>query len=214
MKKFELIDKSIFIICLFALLVFWSYLHYGYFVYLCISILLGCIFWFLGRITYSKYYFKFVFLIFSIILIYSFGAIYLTVKNGWGTIFILIFMFMIVDLYFSIGKINRMQEKYKDNIVMDGNLDRYSYDFEIENGKVWGDGGFYKIIFMSFLFIIGPYFIIINPYYEFYAGEMMSGVKSNLYVYAVILLILLVWEYTLKRIYFFSGLNYTFNENG
>lgn len=212
MRKFELINKSIFIISFFSLLVFWSYVEFGYLKYLLFSIFFGCIFWLLGRINYEKYYFKYVLLIFLIILFYSFGAIYLTVKIGWFDIFACLLVFMIIDFSLSISKIKNMQHKYKDNIIVNDNLDQYSCDFELENGKVWGDGGFFKIIFISYVFVIGPYFIILNPLYSFDAGEMMGGIKSNLYMYAVILLILIVWEYTLKRIYFFSGLNYKFDK--
>ncbi|MDM1311588.1 hypothetical protein HXZ79_10020 [Acinetobacter indicus] len=210
MKKFELINKSIFIISFFSLLVFWSYVQFGYLKYLLASIFLGCIFLVLGRNNYKKYYFKYVLLIFSIILFYSFGAIYLTVKNGWFEIFVCLLVFIVIDLYLSIGKIKDMQHKYKNNSIIDDNLDQFSCDFELANGKVWGDGRFFKIIFVSYVFVIGPYFIILNPLYRFDAGEMMNGIKSNLYMYAVILLILVVWEYTLKRIYFFSGLEYKF----
>ena len=119
---------------------------------------------------------------------------------------------MIIDFVLSFRKIKSMQCKYKNNIVSNENLDQYSCDFEMKNGKVWGDGGFFKTVFLLYLFFIGPYFIVLNPVYDFYAGEMMVGIKSNLYMYAVILLILIVWEYTLKRIYFFSGLNYKFDK--
>lgn len=210
MERFELINKSVFIILFFSLLVFWPYMYFGYLKYLLISICLGCVFWFLGRIKYDEKYFKYVLLVFSIILFYSIGGIYLSVKSGWLNILIILLIFMVVDLFLSLGKISSMQKKYKNNIVSDNNLDQYSCDFELDYGKVWGDGIFYKVVFISYLFFVGPYFIIINPVYEFYAGEMMSGLKSNLYVYAVILLILIVWEYTLKRLYFFSGLNYEF----
>jgi len=213
MKKFELINKSIFIISFFSLLVFWSYMQFGYLKYLLSSIFLGCFFWFLGRIHYKKYYFKYVFLIFSIILFYSFGAIYLTVKNGWLSIVACLLVFMLIDLVLSFGKIKKMQNLYKNNIVVNDNLDQYSCDFELEHGKVWGDGMGFKIVFILYMFFIGPYFIVLNPLYSFNAGDMMGGIKSSLYMYAVILLILIVWEYTLKRIYFFSGLNYTFTRS-
>lgn len=212
MKRFESINKSIFIILFFSLLVFWPYVHSGYLKYLIMSICISFVFWFLGRVNYEEKYFKYVLLIFSIILFYSIGGIYLSIKNGWLNIVIFISVFMAIDLFLSLGKISSMQKKYKENIVINNNLDQYSCDFELNYGKVWGDGVFYKVVFISYIFFIGPYFIIINPVYEFYAGEMMGGIKSNLYMYAVILLILIVWEYTLKRIYFFSGLNYKFDK--
>ncbi|WP_180057447.1 hypothetical protein [Acinetobacter sp. YH12227] len=91
-------------------------------------------------------------------------------------------------------------------------MDKYSYDFELKNGKVWGDGLFFQIVLFIYMLFIGPYFIIINPPFNFYAGDMMEGIKSNLSIYAIILMILIFWEYTLKRFYFFSGLNYKFDK--
>ncbi len=78
--------------------------------------------------------------------------------------------------------------------------------------KSLGGSLFSQMAIVSYMLFIGPYFIVINSPFEFYAGEMMSGIKSNLSVYAIILMVLIFWEFTLKRFYFFSGLNYKFDK--
>ncbi|KAB0627562.1 hypothetical protein F7P75_06545 [Acinetobacter gandensis] len=146
-------------------------------------------------------------------MIISLGAIYLTSNDGWLTIFKFLFFILGLDLLLTLNKMKKNQNKYKhNNFISDGNLDKYSYDFELKNGKVWGDGLFFQIVLFIYMLFIGPYFIIINPPFNFYAGDMMEGIKSNLSIYAIILMILIFWEYTLKRFYFFSGLNYKFDK--
>lgn len=76
----------------------------------------------------------------------------------------------------------------------------------------FGGSLFSQMAIVSYMLFIGPYFIVINSPFEFYAGEMMSGIKSNLSIYAIILMVLIFWEFTLKRFYFFSGLNYKFDK--
>ncbi|MGE8653947.1 MAG: hypothetical protein ACN6NV_09420 [Acinetobacter gandensis] len=213
MKRFELINKSIIFVILFLMLPFWSYLYFGYFWILLLGVLTSFILWILGRYNYNNKYFIFLFLNVSTVLIISLGAIYLTSNDGWLTIFKFLFFILGLDLLLTLNKMKKNQNKYKhNNFISDGNLDKYSYDFELKNGKVWGDGLFFQIVLFIYMLFIGPYFIIINPPFNFYAGDMMEGIKSNLSIYAIILMILIFWEYTLKRFYFFSGLNYKFDK--
>lgn len=213
MKKFELINKSLLSTVAFLLLPFWSYLYFGYFWILLLGVLTSFILWILGRYNYNNKYFIFLFLNVSTVLIISLGAIYLTSNDGWLTIFKFLFFILGLDLLLTLNKMKKNQNKYKhNNFISDGNLDKYSYDFELKNGKVWGDGLFFQIVLFIYMLFIGPYFIIINPPFNFYAGDMMEGIKSNLSIYAIILMILIFWEYTLKRFYFFSGLNYKFDK--
>ncbi|QIC71108.1 hypothetical protein [Acinetobacter indicus] len=211
MKKFELINKSVFMILFFILLVIYSYVHKGYSFLLILSIILGFFFWFLGRFNYIKFYFKFVLLNVLIVFFYVLGGVYLTIIEGWGIIFVFLLLFFLIDFSLSIKKIKRMQKHYKlNNTVIDNNLDNYTHDFEVEHGKVWGDGIFFQFGLISYMFVIGPYFIIINSPFYFDAGGLMLGIKSNAFVYFGILLMLILWEYSLKRFYFFSGLEYKF----
>ena len=204
MKRFELINKSIIFVILFLMLPFWSYLYFGYFWILLLGVLTSFILWILGRYNYNNKYFIFLFLNVSTVLIISLGAIYLTSNDGWLTIFKFLFFILGLDLLLTLNKMKKNQNKYKhNNFISDGNLDKYSYDFELKNGKVWGDGLFFQIVLFIYMIFIGPYFIIINPPFNFYAGDMMEGIKSNLSIYAIILMILIFWEYTLKRFYFF-----------
>lgn len=213
MKRFELINKSIIFVILFLMLPFWSYLYFGYFWIILLGVLTSFILWILGRYNYNNKYFIFLFLNVSTVLIISLGAIYLTSNDGWLTIFKFLFFILGLDLLLTLNKMKKNQNKYKhNNFISDGNLDKYSYDFELKNGKVWGDGLFFQIVLFIYMLFIGPYFIIINPPFNFYAGDMMEGIKSNLSIYAIILMILIFWEYTLKRFYFFSGLNYKFDK--
>lgn len=213
MKRFELINKSIIFVILFLMLPFWSYLYFGYFWILLLGVLTSFILWILGRYNYNNKYFIFLFLNVSMVLIISLGAIYLTSNDGWLTIFKFLFFILGLDLLLTLNKMKKNQNKYKhNNFISDGNLDKYSYDFELKNGKVWGDGLFFQIVLFIYMLFIGPYFIIINPPFNFYAGDMMEGIKSNISIYAIILMILIFWEYTLKRFYFFSGLNYKFDK--
>ena len=213
MKRFELINKSIIFVILFLMLPFWSYLYFGYFWILLLGVLTSFILWILGRYNYNNKYFIFLFLNVSTVLIISLGAIYLTSNDGWLTIFKFLFFILGLDLLLTLNKMKKNQNKYKhNNFISDGNLDKYSYDFELKNGKVWGDGLFFQIVLFIYMLFIGPYFIIINPPFNFYAGDMMEGIKSNLSIYVIILMILIFWEYTLKRFYFFSGLNYKFDK--
>ena len=213
MKRFELINKSIIFVILFLMLPFWSYLYFGYFWILLLGVLTSFILWILGRYNYNNKYFIFFFLNVSTVLIISLGAIYLTSNDGWLTIFKFLFFILGLDLLLTLNKMKKNQNKYKhNNFISDGNLDKHSYDFELKNGKVWGDGLFFQIVLFIYMLFIGPYFIIINPPFNFYAGDMMEGIKSNLSIYVIILMILIFWEYTLKRFYFFSGLNYKFDK--
>ncbi|MCL6238857.1 hypothetical protein M5F66_11060 [Acinetobacter sp. ANC 5033] len=213
MKKFELINKSLLATVAFLLLPFWSYLYYGYFWILLLGSLTICVSWLFGRLNYNNKYFIFLYLIIFLISLLMLGAVYLTLNNDWITILKYMFLFFILDTVLNLSKIKKMQKKYKDdNFVVDGNLDGYSADFEEKNGKVWGDSLFAQMAIVSYMLFIGPYFIVINSPFEFYAGEMMPGIKSNLSVYAIILMILIFWEFTLKRFYFFSGLNYKFDK--
>lgn len=214
MKKFELINKSIFFVIIFLMLPFWSYLFFGYLNWLIFGVFLSVFFWFMARNNYDNKYFIFLFLNVLIVLFVSLGAIYLSSKDGWLTIYKFLFLILGIDFLLTLNKMRKMQKIYKENnFVLDGNLDNYSYEFESRNGKVWGDGLFFQLILISYMLIIGPYFIVINSPFSYYAGEMLRGVKSNLSVYAIILMILIFWEYTLKRFYFFSGLNYTFTRS-
>ncbi|WP_180000577.1 hypothetical protein [Acinetobacter sp. YH12239] len=212
MKKFELINKSILFVVIFIMLPFWSYQYYGYLIWLIFGFGLSILFWLLARKNYNNKYFIFLFLNVFIIFLLAFGAIYLTSKDGWQVIFKYLFLILVVDFLLSFNRIKRGQRKFKENnFINGGNLDDYSYNFELTYGKVWGDGLFFQIVLFLYMLFIGPYYIVINSPFEFYAGEMMEGIKSNLSVYAIILMILLFWEYALKRFYFFSGLNYKFD---
>ena len=104
MKKFELINKSVFMILFFILLVIYSYVHKGYSFLLILSIILGFFFWFLGRFNYIKFYFKFVLLNVLIVFFYVLGGVYLTIIEGWGIIFVFLLLFFLIDFYLSIKK--------------------------------------------------------------------------------------------------------------
>lgn len=210
MKKFELANKSIVFFMIFIMLPFWVYTFYGYFYIILFGVFLSIFICFVSKKKYGKSYFNLLFISVLFLVVISLGAIYLTTKDGWLTILKYLFIFLTIDFCLTVKKMNLMQKKYKYNVVCDDNLDKYSISFEVKNGKVWGDGLFFQIGLFLYMIIIGPYFIVINSPFTYYAGDMMAGLKSNLSVYAIILMVLIFWEYTLKRFYFFGGLNYEF----
>ncbi|WP_275905040.1 hypothetical protein [Acinetobacter beijerinckii] len=140
------------------------------------------------------------FAVFTIVLILKSYAVFIIFP---------IFIYTVLDYIFFEIKLEKILIKFlkEDLFVLDNNYDGFSSDFELEHGKVWGVGfGLFNLVYILYMFVVGPYFFIFNFKNYFDVNNIVMEWKVGFVIYALVLLFLILWEYTFKRLIFFKRL--------
>lgn len=212
MKKYELINKSFLALLIFIVPLSLIYISSNSILYLFVFLFFGVVFTFLGRASLDRSgqkYFMYVILNATVLLFFCVFTLILSLKNYAIFIFLPLFVYFILDYIFFEIKLKKILMDFlkEDFLVSDNNYDDFSSDFELKHGKVWGVGlGMFTIVYVLYMFVVGPYFFIFKFKNYFDVGNIVMGWKVGFIVYALVLLLLILWEYTFKRLIFFKRL--------
>lgn len=212
MKKYELINKSFLALLIFIVPLSLIYISSNSILYLFVFLFFGVVFTFLGRASLDRSgqkYFMYVILNATVLLFFCVFTLILSLKNYAIFIFLPLFVYFILDYIFFEIKLKKILMDFlkEDFLVADNNYDDFSSDFELKHGKVWGVGlGMFTIVYVLYMFVVGPYFFIFKFKNYFDVGNIVMGWKVGFIVYALVLLLLILWEYTFKRLIFFKRL--------
>jgi len=212
MKKYELINKSFLALLIFVIPLSFIYIFSNSIIYLFVFLFFGVVFTFLGRAALGisgQKYFMYVILNAIVLLFFCVFTIVLSLKEY--AIFILfpVFIYILIDYIFFEIKLKKILMGFlKENLLIsDNNYDDFSSDFELKHGKVWGVGiGLFTLVYVLYMFVIGPYFFIFKFTSYFDTNNIVMGWKVGFVIYALVLLFLILWEYTFKRLIFFKRL--------
>ncbi|WP_278491707.1 hypothetical protein [Acinetobacter gyllenbergii] len=212
MKKYELIHKSFLVLLIFVISLSFIYIFSNFIFCLFIFLFFGVLFTLQGRaalgVSGQKY---FMYITLNAFLLFAFSAFTLVLSLKGHAIFVLfpIFIYIILDyIIFRIKLEGILIEFSKDNLVIvDNNYDDFSSEFELKYGKVWGVGlEIFTMVYVLYMFVVGPYFFIFKFKSYFDVDNITMGWKVGFVVYALVLLFLILWEYTFKRLIFFKRL--------
>ncbi|MCH7341587.1 hypothetical protein [Acinetobacter higginsii] len=212
MKKYELINKSFLALLIFIVPLSLIYISSNSVFYLFVFLFFGVVFTFLGRASLDRSgqeYFMYVILNAAVLLFFCIFTLILSLKNYAIFIFLPLFVYFILDYIFFEIKLKKILMDFlkEDCLVSDNNYDDFSSDFELKHGKVWGVGlGMFTIVYVLYMFVVGPYFFIFKFKNYFDVDNIVMGWKVGFIVYALVLLLLILWEYTFKRLIFFKRL--------
>lgn len=212
MKKYELINKSFLALLIFIVPLSLIYISSNSVFYLFVFLFFGVVFTFLGRASLDRSgqeYFMYVILNAAVLLFFCVFTLILSLKNYAIFIFLPLFVYFILDYIFFEIKLKKILMDFlkEDCLVSDNNYDDFSSDFELKHGKVWGVGlGMFTIVYVLYMFVVGPYFFIFKFKNYFDVDNIVMGWKVGFIVYALVLLLLILWEYTFKRLIFFKRL--------
>ncbi|ENX58521.1 MULTISPECIES: hypothetical protein [Acinetobacter] len=212
MKKYELINKSFLALLIFIVPLSLIYISSNSIFYLFFFLFFGVVFTFLGRASLDRSgqeYFMYVILNAAVLLFFCVFTLILSLKNYAIFIFLPLFVYFILDYIFFEIKLKKILMDFlkEDCLVSDNNYDDFSSDFELKHGKVWGVGlGMFTIVYVIYMFVVGPYFFIFKFKNYFDVDNIVMGWKVGFIVYALVLLLLILWEYTFKRLIFFKRL--------
>ncbi|MCH7305836.1 hypothetical protein MMP74_15855 [Acinetobacter sp. NIPH 1869] len=212
MKKYELINKSFLALLIFIVPLSLIYISSNSIFYLFFFLFFGVVFTFLGRASLDRSgqeYFMYVILNAAVLLFFCVFTLILSLKNYAIFIFLPLFVYFILDYIFFEIKLKKILMDFlkEDCLVSDNNYDDFSSDFELKHGKVWGVGlGMFTIVYVLYMFVVGPYFFIFKFKNYFDVDNIVMGWKVGFIVYALVLLLLILWEYTFKRLIFFKRL--------
>ncbi|MCU4576397.1 hypothetical protein KTJ34_03085 [Acinetobacter courvalinii] len=212
MKKYELINKSFLALLIFIIPLSFIYIFLNSIYYLFIFLSFGIVFTLLGRAALGnsgQKYFIYVTLNTFVLLFFCLFTLFLSLREYAIFIIFPVFIYIVLDYIFFKVKLNKILPRFlkESLLISDNNYDGFSSDFELKYGKVWSVGlGIFTMVYVLYMFVIGPYFFIFKFKNYFDVSNIVMGWKVGFIVYALVLLLLILWEYTFKRLIFFKRL--------